>query len=142
MDASVAIKWVIAEPGTAEALALLGNRLLAPALLHVECANILWKKVRRREISATEAGIAVRLLTNFGIELCSPEPEINRVLELAVSLDHPAYDCVYLALAEARGVPLITADERLIRVVRAVGQSGGVLDGISVLPLFNRPTLN
>ena len=98
MDASVAIKWVVAEKGTAEALALFGSRLLAPSLLQAECANILWKKVRRGEMSASEGGIAARLLASFGVELCLPEPELTRVLELAVALDHPAYDCVYLAL--------------------------------------------
>ncbi len=138
VDASVAIKWVVAEKGTAEALALFGSRLLAPSLLQAECANILWKKVRRGEMSASEGGIAARLLASFGVELCLPEPELTRVLELAVALDHPAYDCVYLALAEARGVPLVTADERLIRVVRAAGQSSGPLHAISVLPLLNQ----
>lgn len=142
VDASVAIKWVVAETGTSEALKLLGHRLIAPALLQVECANILWKKVKRGEMSAREGGIAVRLLTGFGIELCAHEPDLSRVLELAVALDHPAYDCVYLALAEARGVPLVTADMRLIRVVQTARKSGLALDRLSILPLMNQPPLN
>lgn len=140
VDASVAIKWVVAETGTAEALALLGNELLAPALFEAECANILWKKVRRRELSSPEARVAARILSSFGVELCPTEPELPRLLELALALDHPAYDCVYLALAKARGVPLITADERLARLVNSAAQPGGVLDGITVLPLLpSRP---
>lgn len=142
VDASVAIKWVVAETGTSEALELLGHRLIAPALLQVECANILWKKVKRGEMSAREGGIAVRLLAGFGIELCAPEADLSRVLELAVALDHPAYDCVYLALAEARGVPLITADVRLIRVIQTARQSGLALDRLSILPLLNQPPMN
>ena len=43
IDASVAIKWVVEEPGTPEALLLRRHRLLAPDLLMAECANILWK---------------------------------------------------------------------------------------------------
>lgn len=142
VDASVAIKWVIPEKGTAEALTLLGNRLLAPTLLQSECASILWKKVRRGEISAREGGIAARLLENFEIEFCAPEPDLSQILELALALGHPAYDCVYLTLAEARGVPLVTADQRLVRVAREARQFSGVLDNVSVVPLFSRPTVH
>jgi predicted nucleic acid-binding protein len=142
VDASVAIKWVVAERGTTEALALLGNLLLAPSLLQAECANILWKKVRRGEMSALEAGIAARILAGFGVEFCSSEPALVRVLELALALDHPAYDCVYLALAEARGVPLITADEKLIRLVRTAAQSSAAFGRISVVSLLSQPAVN
>jgi predicted nucleic acid-binding protein len=34
---------------------------------------------------------------------------------LAIDLDHPAYDCLYLALAIARDCPFVTADERFLR---------------------------
>jgi predicted nucleic acid-binding protein len=44
IDASVAIKWVIDEPGTRQALDLLRHTLFAPDLLMAECANILRKK--------------------------------------------------------------------------------------------------
>lgn len=142
MDASVAIKWVVAEPGTKEALGLFGSRLFAPALLQAECANILWKKVRRGELSSTEARIAARLLANFGVEVVSPEPEMARVLELAIALDHPAYDCVYLAAAEKLGAPLVTADERLVRAVRIAAASSLILKGISVVPLLDQPAAN
>jgi len=139
VDSSVAIKWVVTETGTEEALALANNQLLAPALFRAECANILWKKVRKKEISATEASIAAQTMNSFGIELCSLEPDLTRVLELALTLDHPAYDCVYLALAEALDLPLVTADERLIRRVGTASQPGGVLERITVLPLYHAP---
>jgi predicted nucleic acid-binding protein len=41
IDASVVIKWVVDEPGTAQAHLLRRHRLLAPDLLIAECANIL-----------------------------------------------------------------------------------------------------
>jgi predicted nucleic acid-binding protein len=40
-------------------------------------------------------------------------PLAARALELAFALDHPVYDCFYLALAEAEQVGLVTADGRL-----------------------------
>jgi predicted nucleic acid-binding protein len=48
IDASIAIKWVVQEEGTEDALALRTRaELIAPDLIIAECANILWKKVKR-----------------------------------------------------------------------------------------------
>jgi len=45
IDASVAVKWVVEEDGTADAPALRRSaKLIAPELLMAECADILWKK--------------------------------------------------------------------------------------------------
>jgi hypothetical protein len=44
IDASVAVKWVIEEEGTKEALALRGLALTAPDLLIAECADVLAKR--------------------------------------------------------------------------------------------------
>ena len=63
VDASVAIKWMIEEPGTAPALAPLAHDLTAPDLLVTECANVLWRKQRQGEIGAREAGLATRVLS-------------------------------------------------------------------------------
>ena len=42
IDASIAVKWVVEEDDTAEALALRRtSKLIAPQLLVAECANIL-----------------------------------------------------------------------------------------------------
>jgi len=44
-------------------------KLIAPELLTAECANILWKKVLRGELTEDEALFAVRLLQALDIEL-------------------------------------------------------------------------
>lgn len=123
VDASVAIKWVVAELQSDRAVALARSRLVAPDLLLVECANILWKKSRRRELSDAEATAAAALLEAADVELLPARGLTERTVALACALGHPAYDCCYLAVAEARGLPLITADEAL---VRAVGGAKGV----------------
>jgi predicted nucleic acid-binding protein len=41
-----------------------------------------------------------------------------RALELALNLDHPVYDCFYLALAEAETAQMVTADRHLERRLR------------------------
>jgi predicted nucleic acid-binding protein len=112
IDASVAIKWVIAEPDTPQALALRRHRLFAPELLVAECANVLWKKVRRNELSHPEAVFAARLLERAAIELTPMRAMLEAATTLAITLDHPAYDCTYLALAQSLSCDLVTADVR------------------------------
>jgi predicted nucleic acid-binding protein len=119
IDASVAIKWLVEEEGTVEALTILEKaKLSAPDLLIAECANILWKKVRRDELSEDEAKIAARLLEQADIEILPTRHLLGSATSLAVELDHPAYDCIYLALAIERDWRFATADERFPRKVR------------------------
>ncbi len=127
IDASVAIKWVIAEPGTEAALRLLGHELCAPDLLAAECANILWRKARLGELTAREAALAARLLERAEIDLIPMRRLLDRALALAVALDHPAYDAMYLALAESTGRCLVTADARLLRKVQ-----GGAIPAVAL----------
>jgi len=124
IDASIAIKWVIDEEGTKEALALRNQALAAPDLLIAECANILWKKVRRRELSDQEAEFAARLLARADIDLVAMRPYLEAAVRIALALDHPAYDCVYIALAEAQELQFVTADTGLLSKVaqRASGR--------------------
>lgn len=119
IDASVAVKWVVEEAGSTQALRLRGHRLAAPDLLIAECANIIWKKHRLGELTDPEAAVAIRLLTRVDIELVPGRQLASRALQLAGQLDHSAYDCMYLALAEAAAQPFVTADVRLLRKLRA-----------------------
>ena len=118
VDASVAIKWVVREPDSGLAMALLADcRLAAPDLLVPECANILWKKARRGELAMGHALAAAQLLAGVDIELRPTRHLLESATRLAIDLDHPAYDCVYLALAVELGAPFVTADARLRRRV-------------------------
>jgi predicted nucleic acid-binding protein len=95
IDASIAIKWIV-ETGTAEALFLRRQaRLIAPDLLVAECANVLWKKVRRDELSKDGAILTAGLLQHADIELLPTRSLLPVVTSIAIELDHPAYDCVY-----------------------------------------------
>ena len=113
IDASVAIKWVIEEDGTREAISLRRHRLFAPELLVAECANALWKKTRRNELTRQEARFAARLLQRADVELAPMRALLEPATELAIAMDHPAYDCAYLALAESLSCDLVTADRKL-----------------------------
>jgi predicted nucleic acid-binding protein len=101
IDASVAIKWVIAEEGSTQALALRRHTLIAPDLLIAECANVLWKKARRNELNAREAEFAAGLLGRADIELVGMRPYLEAATRIAIALDHPAYDCIRFVTADA-----------------------------------------
>ena len=130
IDASVAIKCVIEEDRTKEALALRRQALAAPDLLVAECANILRKKVRRKELSEPEAAFAAGLLARADVELVAMRPYLEAATRIAAGLDHPAYDCFYIALAEAEGLSLVTADSTLVRKAsrRYAGRVLGLTD--------------
>ena len=87
---------------------------MAPDLIIPECSNILWKKVQRKELSKDEALIAARLLQSAEMELVPARALMESATRLAIELDHPAYDCIYLALAVEIGCRFVTADERLV----------------------------
>lgn len=116
IDASIAVKWVVDESGTSEALALRGRgRLIAPDLLVAECANILWKKVQRRELSKDEALLAARLLQGAEIELLPSRALLEVATRFAIELSHPAYHCLNLALAVKNDCRFVTADSGFMR---------------------------
>ena len=120
IDASIAVKWVVEENGTSEALALRRRaRLIAPELLAAECANILWKKVQRHQLSKEEAFFAARLLQAAEVEFLPTHHLLEAATRIAVELDHPAYDCLYLALAAERECRFVTADEHFVRKLGA-----------------------
>ena len=118
IDASVAVKWVVPEHDSHRAEALLDHPLVAPDLLFAECANVLWKKVRRGELSKDEADIAAQTLGQADIAIASTRGHLTPAMAIAVELAHPAYDAVYLAVAQAAELRLVTADDRLIRKIR------------------------
>jgi len=126
IDSSVAIKWVVQEQGTQQALALRRYRLSAPDLLTAECANVLWKKVRRGDMNEAEAVVAAGLLELSDVELVPMRGMLAQATTLALDLDHPAYDCLYLVLAQSMDRHFVTADERLVRKVRDQGRPIGV----------------
>jgi predicted nucleic acid-binding protein len=115
VDASVAIKWFIDEPGSDRARRLWRNEpeLLAPDLIVPEVCNAAWRKVRLgQSIPAQAKQIAARLRQGV-LEFRPTAVLASRAVELALSLDHPVYDCFYLALAESERTELLTADLRL-----------------------------
>ncbi len=69
-------------------------------------------------MDAAVAEIALRGIFGVGIEFVAGEALLLRALSMANQIKHPVYDCLYAALAEMRGAPMVTADEKFARVYR------------------------
>ena len=125
VDASVVIPCFVPERFSTAARTWLdaADTLLAPELLSLECANALWKKVRRKEITVTDARDALEHVLGGFIKLHSSSALARGALRWGCALDHPAYDCAYLALAETEQAELLTADRELVQRLLASGSS-------------------
>lgn len=119
VDASVATKWFFPEAGHQAARELAAGEaiLIAPDLIVAEVGNSAWKKVARGEASADQARELAIGLPGVFRELVSCAALAPRALDLALELNHPVYDCFYLALAELARADLATADSSLARKI-------------------------
>ena len=117
--------------GEAARAALSGDELIAPALLDVEVAAALRGRVLGGKLLGEAAEGALTALAALPITRFDAVPLLRRIWELRHNLT--AYDATYVALAEAFGAGLVTADERLakstgprcaVRLVRSVADSG------------------
>lgn len=114
VDASVAAQWVLGQEGSARAAALRDeDRLIAPSLVAAEVGNAIWKAVRRGDVTRDDALVAIESAL-LPLDDLVPNEELRvRALAMAIDLDHPVYDCLYLALAEREQCTLVTADRKL-----------------------------
>ena len=116
VDASVALKWFVAEDDSAAALDLLGSSevLIAPDLVVAEVSNAAWKAVRSGLMKPEQQDRAASRLGFAFDELVPLALLAPRAVVISRLLAHAVYDCFYLALAEARSATLVTADRRLL----------------------------
>ena len=120
VDASVAVKWAIAEVNSASAAALFltDHELMAPELLGVEAANALWSNGRRKIIDIDQMdGFLARLAKLIQTFVPDGSP-IGDAAILSRLLGHPVFDWMYLGLARRAGGYLVTFDERFLEAAR------------------------
>lgn len=115
VDASVVLRWFLNEPGADDAGATFQHRQApsAPAFILTEVANGLWSAVRRKRIDVDLARTYVQSAPRLFGTLHPTAALYEAAFDLAIELDHPIYDCMYLALADRERLPLLTTDARL-----------------------------
>ena len=126
IDSSVALKWVLDEPESEAALALRSEELIAPGFWLAEAANALWRHARLGQITAEEAFELVDDLTDAPVVSLPIEPRVRQALGLAIEMDRPIYDCLYLAAALHHRTEVVTADRRFASAVARSAHAGRV----------------
>ncbi|MFN3546236.1 MAG: type II toxin-antitoxin system VapC family toxin [Mesorhizobium sp.] len=115
VDASVAVKWIIAEErgDAADTLLAVDQTRFAPDLMLVELANVLRSKLSKGQVSLPQARAGLQFVASAMTSLVPDRELVGRALDIAAELEHPVYDCMYIACAEREGTKLVTADTRL-----------------------------
>lgn len=124
LDASVALRWVISGPLSAQARRLRNDyrnqvhELIAPDIFPAETAGALTKAERQKIISVGDALPFYGRIAAAWPVLHSHFPLIARAIDISSATRSAVYDCLYVALAEREGCDLITADDKLVRNLR------------------------
>ena len=127
IDASVGIKLFVDEVYS-DKVQTLFNKLAAdipaifyvPDLFYIECTNILLKYTRRFGRSLEDSRADLLDLGRLALRVVSTAELMHDALLLAVEHDITAYDAYYAVLASRLELPLITADEKLVKAVSAI----------------------
>jgi predicted nucleic acid-binding protein len=119
VDASVAVKWFIAEDNANDALELLGKNyeLHAPDLLFLEVDNVLCKLIRRGLLSVDEGFDIHNKIFSFPIRFYPSQNFREEAFHLAIETKCSVYNCLYLALAEALDGRMVTADGKFFQAL-------------------------
>lgn len=92
--------------------------LWAPDLFYPESVSALRRLLRLRAIGPEAAATAVGQLSRLPVTTAGTGSLMARAWELHQAIT--PYDACYVALAEALGAPLVTADRKLVRACSAI----------------------
>jgi predicted nucleic acid-binding protein len=115
LDATAAVRLILADPAAADlAERVVGAALvLAPELMLSELANTLWKLQRADRLNNLDPQELLAEAREL-VDRLEPDRHLQaEALALACHLNHPVYDCLYLALARREAARLISSDRRL-----------------------------
>lgn len=125
LDASVVLKWFAgeAETGLPQARTVRGQYeaggllVVVPSLMFLEVVNIagrrwLWDEAQLLELAGA--------LDDLGFDIAEPE---LRSVAAWTARGLSAYDSAYVALAEERGLQLLTDDQKVLDVATDLARS-------------------
>lgn len=127
------------EPGfdDAQALIQLANDgdvvLRAPDHATLEMAAAVTKAFRRQRVNRVGAADLLALIPAFPVNLHQSQPLILPAAEISPATSLGFYDCLFVALAEPLGLPLVTSDDRQAGRANEFARAVGLLDALESL---------
>jgi predicted nucleic acid-binding protein len=112
VDASAAIRFGFGGAAGLEEV-FETERVIAPELFALECANGIRKYVRAGEITQHDGDELLDLLLSLRIELVQDVRVAKAAYGVGLELGLSAYDAAYVVVARGAQARLITADRRL-----------------------------
>ena len=126
VDASVSAVWFMQDEehpvadATFESLNTV--QAIVPQIWHFEIRNVLVFAARRGRIKRSEISDHLKALNVLRIDT-DQEPDLDAVMQLALTHNLTFYDALYLELAIRRDAQLATLDSALARAADAEGLS-------------------
>ena len=97
------------------------NTAIVPELLLAEAANVVLKKKICGELSEEEGTQLLADIQAMPIRLISHQMFILEAYELADRYRLTVYDALFIALAVKHSAPVLSADEKIIRIADLLG---------------------
>jgi len=123
VDTSVALKVYLEEDLADEAQRVLDAgqdgvaELLAPTLILPEFRHALTRRVRREDITTSEAQEMWESFGDWPLAYFEIGPLVPRAAEISGETGCTVYDAIFVALAEYEEVVVLTADGKLIKAL-------------------------
>jgi predicted nucleic acid-binding protein len=123
IDANIAVGWSLESPNSPNCIRILRETeaVTAPDLIIAEVANAFYQQLKNGAANKDRIVDGLELLPRWFAELVPSATLRGRAFDLALELQHPAYDCFYLALALLRDVRFVTSDAHFQRKAAAAG---------------------
>jgi predicted nucleic acid-binding protein len=104
-------------PHREEALRILEvcEEVIVPDSIRAELVNTIWQYIRSKDVPVDVGIELLRDAESLFSRVENSRALWERALRLAVSSSHPAYDTLFVALAELSSTKVVTYDEKLLR---------------------------
>jgi len=128
IDATCVAEYLVAGAYTLQARELISKldqdfELWTPEFCLLECANVLWKRVRFKQASDQDARLLIVELGELPFSIIEARELLPRAFEIGVAQGLAIYDSLYLSLAEALKIDLITLDKKQANAAELLGIS-------------------